>query len=199
MPHLKGYKWKLPRWQRSVLFYKWSLFVLVPGHRAFESPKVNNTANFVSIFPDVVGFLDLRSYGQMNESDLVSSIPSYLVYVWSPHHFCIPARTSQRTQKTWSMLRLAQQIRWTFGIWNTFRFQLVLFRLTVFFLLLGLPDFAICFACPREYPDWMYKVVGVTYSYVAHLRDTEIVRSRKSLTIYNSTAFHRLRAGSDPL
>jgi len=38
-----------------------------PGHRAFESPEVNNIANFVTTLPNVVGFLDLRSYGQMSE------------------------------------------------------------------------------------------------------------------------------------
>ncbi|KAF8964503.1 hypothetical protein BDZ97DRAFT_1815426 [Flammula alnicola] len=36
-----------------------------PGTRPFESPEVNNIANWVATLPNVVGFVDLRSYGQM--------------------------------------------------------------------------------------------------------------------------------------
>lgn len=45
-----------------------------PGHRAFEAPEVNNLANYITAVNGVgngagkggiVGFLDLRSYGQM--------------------------------------------------------------------------------------------------------------------------------------
>ncbi|KAF7760075.1 hypothetical protein Agabi119p4_10751 [Agaricus bisporus var. burnettii] len=36
-----------------------------PGHRPFESPEVNSVANFATTLPNLVGFLDLRSYGQM--------------------------------------------------------------------------------------------------------------------------------------
>lgn len=36
-----------------------------PGSRPFEAPEVNNIANFVATLPDLIGFLDLRSYGQM--------------------------------------------------------------------------------------------------------------------------------------
>ncbi|KDR79479.1 hypothetical protein GALMADRAFT_243580 [Galerina marginata CBS 339.88] len=39
-----------------------------PGTRPFESPEVNNIANWVANLPNVVGFLDLRSYGQMLSS-----------------------------------------------------------------------------------------------------------------------------------
>lgn len=39
-----------------------------PGHRAFEAPEVNNIANYVITIPNLVGFLDLRSYGQMLSS-----------------------------------------------------------------------------------------------------------------------------------
>ncbi|KAF5354182.1 hypothetical protein D9756_006896 [Leucocoprinus leucothites] len=39
-----------------------------PGHRPFEAPEVNNIANFVTTLPNLVGFLDLRSYGQMLSS-----------------------------------------------------------------------------------------------------------------------------------
>ncbi|PPR04132.1 hypothetical protein CVT26_001324 [Gymnopilus dilepis] len=39
-----------------------------PGTRPFESPEVNNIANWIGILPNVVAFLDLRSYGQMLSS-----------------------------------------------------------------------------------------------------------------------------------
>ncbi|KAF8994725.1 hypothetical protein BDQ17DRAFT_1081805 [Cyathus striatus] len=39
-----------------------------PGLRAFEAPEANNIANFVNTLPDVVAFVDLRSYGQMLSS-----------------------------------------------------------------------------------------------------------------------------------
>jgi len=42
-----------------------------PGSRPFQAPEVNNIANFVTTLPDLVGFIDLRSYGQMRA--LVSS------------------------------------------------------------------------------------------------------------------------------
>ncbi|EIN04589.1 hypothetical protein PUNSTDRAFT_146276 [Punctularia strigosozonata HHB-11173 SS5] len=36
-----------------------------PGHRPFESPEVNNIANFIATLPDLEAFAELRSYGQM--------------------------------------------------------------------------------------------------------------------------------------
>jgi len=90
----------------------------------------------------------------------------------------------------------------TLYISNTFRFQVVLFRLPGFFCFSSCPTCPTLLSalpCPREYPGWMYKVVDITYSSVAHLRDTETVRSRKPLTIYNSMAFYCLRAGPNPL
>jgi len=39
-----------------------------PGRRAFEAPETNNLANFVEALPNVVAFLELRSYGQMMSS-----------------------------------------------------------------------------------------------------------------------------------
>ncbi|KAF9061924.1 hypothetical protein BDP27DRAFT_1337417 [Rhodocollybia butyracea] len=36
-----------------------------PGHRAFESPEVNNIANFITTLSNRKAFLDLRTYGQM--------------------------------------------------------------------------------------------------------------------------------------
>lgn len=37
-----------------------------PGTRPFESPEVNNIANWIATLPNVVAFVDLRSYGQMS-------------------------------------------------------------------------------------------------------------------------------------
>jgi len=45
-----------------------------PGHRALKSPDVNNIANFVSALPNVVGFLDLRSHGQMSQTHFSQSL-----------------------------------------------------------------------------------------------------------------------------
>lgn len=36
-----------------------------PGRRPFEAPEVNNIANHITRLPNLEGFLDLRSYGQM--------------------------------------------------------------------------------------------------------------------------------------
>ena len=36
-----------------------------PGNRAFQSPEVDSIANWVSTLRNVIGFIDLRSYGQM--------------------------------------------------------------------------------------------------------------------------------------
>ncbi|KAK7689355.1 hypothetical protein QCA50_007146 [Cerrena zonata] len=39
-----------------------------PGHRPFESPEVNNIANYITTLPRLRAFVDLRSYGQMISS-----------------------------------------------------------------------------------------------------------------------------------
>jgi len=39
-----------------------------PGHRPFQAPEVNNIANWISTLPHLVGFIGLRSYGQMLSS-----------------------------------------------------------------------------------------------------------------------------------
>jgi len=36
-----------------------------PGHRPFESPEVNDIANWMTTLPRLKAFLDLRAYGQM--------------------------------------------------------------------------------------------------------------------------------------
>lgn len=38
-----------------------------PGHRPFESPEVNNIANYMTTLPALRAYVDLRSYGQMSE------------------------------------------------------------------------------------------------------------------------------------
>ncbi|KAH9476328.1 Putative metallocarboxypeptidase ECM14 [Psilocybe cubensis] len=68
-----GYKWKREALDRGLQETKprvptnpcshW-----YPGTRAFEAPEVNNLANWVATLPNVVAFIDLRSYGQMLSS-----------------------------------------------------------------------------------------------------------------------------------
>ena len=50
-----------------------------PGHRAFKSPDVNSIANFVSALPNVFGFLDLRSHGQMSQTHFSQSLLIFCV------------------------------------------------------------------------------------------------------------------------
>ncbi|KAF8879285.1 hypothetical protein BD779DRAFT_1612929 [Infundibulicybe gibba] len=65
-----GYKWK----PEAIGMIKKSkqptdpCSTFYPGHRPFESPEANNIANFVTQLPNLVAFLDLRSYGQMLSS-----------------------------------------------------------------------------------------------------------------------------------
>jgi len=68
-----GYKWKPRAEEASSIKAKprepvdpcshW-----YPGHYPFESPEVNNIANLIITIPNLVGFVDLRSYGQMLSS-----------------------------------------------------------------------------------------------------------------------------------
>ncbi|KIK63962.1 hypothetical protein GYMLUDRAFT_40174 [Collybiopsis luxurians FD-317 M1] len=48
-----------------------------PGHRAFESPEVNNIANFITTLPNLRVFLDLRAYGQMLSAPYSYSCEAY--------------------------------------------------------------------------------------------------------------------------
>ncbi|KAG6828180.1 hypothetical protein H0H87_002738 [Tephrocybe sp. NHM501043] len=64
-----GYKWK-PRPEEVSEIKKHDGPVdpcshWYPGQRPFEAPETNNIANMVTAIPNLVGFLDLRSYGQM--------------------------------------------------------------------------------------------------------------------------------------
>jgi len=135
----------------------------------------------------------------MNEPDSLSSVPSVcvssllIIFVFlqeAPKGYRRPDRSCDWPGKYAELY-----------IYQTLRFQVVLFRLPGFFWFSSYPTCPTLLSalpCPREYPGWMYKVVSITYSYVAHLRDTETVRSRKPLTIYNSMAFYCLRAGAGP-
>ncbi|KAF9044289.1 hypothetical protein BJ165DRAFT_1528848 [Panaeolus papilionaceus] len=74
-PHSKcGHKWKsfseglLPNNNRTDSAPEDPCSHWYPGSRAFESYEVNNIANWVSRLDNVVGFIDLRSYGQMLSS-----------------------------------------------------------------------------------------------------------------------------------
>lgn len=46
-----------------------------PGHRPFESPEVNNIANFITTLPSLKAYVDLRSYGQMRMYSLIVAVP----------------------------------------------------------------------------------------------------------------------------
>ncbi|KAG6896972.1 hypothetical protein C0992_004974 [Termitomyces sp. T32_za158] len=67
-----GYKWKAQKRSKNAR-HPGSVFGSdqdpcshwYPGRRPFEAPEVNNIANMVTAIPNLVGFLDLRSFGQM--------------------------------------------------------------------------------------------------------------------------------------
>ena len=42
------------------------MFLLVS--RRFQSPEINDIANWVATLQNLIGFIDLRSYGQMGAS-----------------------------------------------------------------------------------------------------------------------------------
>ncbi|KAK0199600.1 peptidase M14 [Desarmillaria ectypa] len=64
-----GYKWK-----SNVKYFRKPKTPVdpcshwFPGHRPFEAPEVNNLANFITTLPNLLAFVDLRSYGQMISS-----------------------------------------------------------------------------------------------------------------------------------
>ncbi len=67
--YAQGYKWK----SNAKYFKKPKTPVdpcshWFPGHRPFEAPEVNNLANFITTLPNLLAFVDLRSYGQMSTS-----------------------------------------------------------------------------------------------------------------------------------
>lgn len=67
-----GHKWKpkakFPAAQASKKVPADPCSHWYPGHRPFESPEVNNIANYVTTLPNLRAYIDLRSYGQMISS-----------------------------------------------------------------------------------------------------------------------------------
>ena len=55
-----------------------------PGHRPFQAPEVNNIALYIESLPTFDAFVDLRSYGQMRESDC--STPRLVIDIWLTLH-----------------------------------------------------------------------------------------------------------------
>ncbi|KAL9709685.1 hypothetical protein Ac2012v2_007425 [Leucoagaricus gongylophorus] len=144
-----GYKWKstvehAPKMTGpSVMHHKSAADPCshwFPGHRAFESPEVNNIANFVTTLPNVVGFLDLRSYGQM---------------ISSPFSYSCERLPKDAEDLIEAATGAANALKSVYG---------TLFDVDRLCYLL--------YPAPGNILDWMYKVVGIRYSYVAHLRDT---------------------------
>ncbi|KAJ3575013.1 hypothetical protein NP233_g1382 [Leucocoprinus birnbaumii] len=111
-----------------------------PGHRAFEAPEVNNMANFVTTLPNLVGFLDLRSYGQ---------------FLSTPFSYSCKKMPKDAEDQTEAAMGAANALKSIHGT-----------------------QFKIGALCDLVYPapgnivDWMYKIPGIKFSYVAHLRDT---------------------------
>ncbi|KZT02813.1 uncharacterized protein LAESUDRAFT_729776 [Laetiporus sulphureus 93-53] len=64
-----GHKWKaradFPTAQKKPTTPTDPCTPWYPGHRAFESPEVNNIANYITTLPSLKAYIDLRSYGQM--------------------------------------------------------------------------------------------------------------------------------------
>ncbi|KAF9443913.1 peptidase M14 [Macrolepiota fuliginosa MF-IS2] len=111
-----------------------------PGHRPFEAPEVNNIANFVTTLPNLVGFLDLRSYGQM-----LSAPFSYTCKRWPKDAEDLIEAATGATQALKS-------------VHGTYYETGILCNLL--------------YPAPGNIVDWMYKIMGIKFSYVVHLRDT---------------------------
>jgi len=114
--------------------------VWYPGRRPFEAPEVNNMANWVVTLPNLVGFIDLRSYGQM-----VSSPFSYSCKK-------LPKDAENQIEAGMGAARAMQMVHGMTFTTGTLCEQL--------------------YRAPGNIVDWMYKRVGIEYSYVVHLRDT---------------------------
>ncbi|KAK7062712.1 hypothetical protein VNI00_000200 [Paramarasmius palmivorus] len=75
-----GYKWKKrggPDGVRGDAVEGDECTHSYPGHRPFESPEVNNIANYMSTIPNLVAFLNLRAYGQMVSTPFSYSCKRY--------------------------------------------------------------------------------------------------------------------------
>jgi len=64
-----GHKWKakahFPTYEKKPSSPTDPCTPWYPGHRAFESPEVNNIANYIATLPALKAYIDLRSYGQI--------------------------------------------------------------------------------------------------------------------------------------
>jgi len=145
-----------------------------PGHRAFESPEVNNIANFVTTLPNVVGFLDLRSYGQMSESDSLLSVSSdFVCLVSSPFSYSCKKYPKDAENLIEAATGAANALKSVYGTLFDVRiiqndsFSAHCFQVDRLCYLL--------YPAPGNILDWMYKIVGIRYSYAVHLRDTGTV------------------------
>ncbi|THU92100.1 hypothetical protein K435DRAFT_967814 [Dendrothele bispora CBS 962.96] len=111
-----------------------------PGHRPFEAPEANNIANYMTTLPNLVAFVDLRSYGQM------LSLP----YSYSCKR--MPKDAEDMMEAALGAVRALKNVHGTDFTTGT------------------LCD--LLYKAPGNVIDWMYKKVGIKYTYAVHLRDT---------------------------
>ncbi|KAG7095009.1 hypothetical protein E1B28_005803 [Marasmius oreades] len=111
-----------------------------PGHRAFESPEVNNIATWVGTLPNLVGLIELRAYGQMLSTPFSYSCNRY------------PTDLEDQTEAAQGAIASLKNVHGTVFAAGSLCSNL--------------------YTAPGNLIDWMYKRVGIKYTYVAHLRDT---------------------------
>lgn len=127
-----------------------------PGNRPFQSPEVNGVANYVATLPDLIGFLDLRSYGQMSEYLRGPLSPLMLTaLVSTPYSYSCKRQPKDIEDLTEAAYGAAQAIKAAHGV--HFDAGRVCDNL---------------YEAPGNILDWMYSRAGVKYSYAVHLRDT---------------------------
>ncbi|PPQ93587.1 hypothetical protein CVT25_005467 [Psilocybe cyanescens] len=157
----QGYKWKREAIDRGLQHTKpreptnpcshW-----YPGTRPFEAPEVNNLANWVATLPNVVGFIDLRSYGQMRASTISPGFgETDNISVSSPYSYTckrLPKDAEDQVEAALGASHALQSVHGTH--FQTGKLCSMLY------------------AAPGNILDWMYAREGIKYSYVAHLRDT---------------------------
>jgi hypothetical protein len=187
-----------------------------PGNRPFQAPEVNNMENYFRRLPRLKGFLDLRSYGQMRTSILTiihssSMVVTYCSIVSTPFSYSCKktpkdaedqleaisgaAFAMKKSHGTHYMVstvspsavvighaecpRRERYVRHYIGQSN----EQFSGNCGVFMQLVPLSR------APGNIVDWMYKKMGVKYSFAAHLRDTGTVsfnpkfQARKTLQL----------------
>jgi len=150
-----------------------------PGTRPFEAPEVNNMANWITTLPNLVGFVDLRSYGQMRGSSLTNffcpSSPRHLVS--SPYSYTCKRLPKDAEDQIEAALGASQRLKSIHGT----RFQVIFTfsdQTAFYFFSTLLQTGSLCsmlYPAPGNILDWMYSREAIKYSYVAHLRDTGTV------------------------